>query len=305
MELIIATRESPLALWQAHYVQAKLRDAHPDLQVTLLPMTTEGDQKLEGPLYTSGGKGLFVKELEKALLDGRAHLAVHSLKDVPVHFPEGLGLVGVMQGEDPRDAFVSNDYDEFGQLPTGAVVGSASLRRVSQLKHLRPDLEFKVVRGNLQTRLRKLDEGQYDALILAVAGLERMGLAERISQHLHEDDCLPAVGQGVLGLEARLDDPETLSRIQCLLHEPTAQRVAAERGVSTRLDGGCQVPLAVHGQFVQGELRVRARVGAVDGSRVIEVETQGPPAQAADMGLALAEQLLADGAAELLAGTLE
>lgn len=305
MELVIATRESPLALWQAEHVQARLQAAHPDLTVRLLPMTTEGDQKLEGPLYTSGGKGLFVKELEKALLDGRAHLAVHSLKDVPVHFPEGLGLVGVMQGEDPRDAFVSNQYSDLHELPAGAVVGSASLRRVSQLKHLRPDLVFNVVRGNLQTRLRKLDEGQYDALILAVAGLQRMGLAERITQAIPEDDCLPAVGQGVLGLETRLDDPETLSRIQCLLDAPTAQRIAAERGVSTRLDGGCQVPLAVHAQFVQGELRVRARVGAVDGSRIMEVETQGAPETAADMGLALAEQLLEDGAAELLAGALE
>ncbi len=301
MDLIIATRESPLALWQAEHVQARLQAAHPDITVSLLPMTTEGDQKLEGPLYTSGGKGLFVKELEKALLDGRAHLAVHSLKDVPVHFPEGLGLVGVMAGEDPRDAFVSNDHASFLDLPAGAVVGSASLRRVSQLRHLRPDLEFKVVRGNLQTRLRKLDEGQYDALILAVAGLERMGLAHRITQAMPIDDCLPAVGQGVLGLETRLDDPATIERIQCLLDQPTAQRIAAERGVSTRLDGGCQVPLAVHAEHIDGELRVRARVGAVDGSRILEVETQGAPDTAAEMGLALAEQLLEDGAGELLA----
>jgi hydroxymethylbilane synthase len=301
MELIIATRESPLAMWQAEHVQALLQQAHPDLTVSLLPMTTEGDQKLEGPLYTSGGKGLFVKELEKALLDGRAHLAVHSLKDVPVHFPEGLGLVGVMAGEDPRDAFVSNQYESFEALPEGAVVGSASLRRISQLKHLRPDLEFKVCRGNLQTRLRKLDEGQYHALILAVAGLERMGLAERITQRISIEDCLPAVGQGVLGLEARLDDPATLERIQILLDPTTTQRIAAERGVSTRLDGGCQVPLAVHAQHIDGQLRVRARVGAADGSQLMEVETTGHPDSAADMGVALAEQLLADGAGELLA----
>ena len=300
MTLTIATRESPLALWQAEHVQALLRAAHPDLIVELLPMTTEGDQKLEGPLYTSGGKGLFVKELEKALMDGRADLAVHSLKDVPVHFPDGLGLTGVMAGEDPRDAFVSNTAAHFDDLPAGATVGSASLRRVSQLKHARPDLNFAVVRGNLQTRLRKLDEGQYDALILAVAGLERMGMADRIAHAIDPDLCLPAVGQGVLGLETRLGDDATIARIQCLLDAPTAQRIAAERAVSTRLDGGCQVPLAVHAVRVGDDLRITARVGAPDGSELIEVETQGPADQGADMGVSLAEQLLADGAGDYL-----
>ena len=200
-----------------------------------------------------------------------------------------------MAGEDPRDAFVSNQYDSFEALPEGAVVGSASLRRVSQLKHLRPDLEFKVCRGNLQTRLRKLDEGQYDALILAVAGLERMGLAERITQRISIEDCLPAVGQGVLGLEARLDDPATLERIQVLLDATTAQRIAAERGVSTRLDGGCQVPLR-YTLSTSTDNCGSGSVGAADGSQLMEVETTGHPDSAADMGIALAEQLLADGA---------
>lgn len=301
MTLTIATRESPLALWQAEHVQALLRQAHPDLDVQLLPMTTEGDQKLEGPLYTSGGKGLFVKELEKALLDGRADLAVHSLKDVPVHFPEGLGLVGVMAGEDPRDAFVSPHHASFDDLPQGARVGSASLRRVSQLKHARPDLEFDVIRGNLQTRLRKLDEGQFDAIILAVAGLQRMGLAERIRHPLDPQLCLPAAGQGVLGLETRLDDAATQARIQCLLDPATAQRIDAERAVSTYLDGGCQVPLAVHAVHQNDDLLIVARVGAPDGSELIEVETRGPADQGAQMGVAIAEQLLADGAGEFLA----
>lgn len=301
MKLTIATRESPLAMWQAEHVQTLLRQAHPDLDVQLLPMTTEGDQKLEGPLYTSGGKGLFVKELEKALLDGRADLAVHSLKDVPVHFPDGLGLVGVMAGEDPRDAFVSPHYAHFNDLPHGARVGSASLRRVSQLKHARPDLEFDVIRGNLQTRLRKLDEGQFDAIVLAVAGLERMGLAQRIRHPLDPELCLPAVGQGVLGLETRLTDQQTQGYIQCLLDAKTAQRIQAERAVSTHLDGGCQVPLAVHAVHQGDNLLITARVGAPDGSELIEVETAGPADQAQLMGVSLAEQLLADGAGEFLA----
>ncbi|MGB0956967.1 MAG: hydroxymethylbilane synthase [Litorivicinus sp.] len=300
MLLTIATRESPLALWQAEHVKALLEAAHPDLEVALLPMTTEGDQKLEGPLYSSGGKGLFVKELEKALLDGRADLAVHSLKDVPVHFPDGLGLAGVMAGEDPRDAFVSPTYRHFDDLPAGARVGSASLRRVSQLKHARPDLEFGVVRGNLQTRLRKLDEGQFDALILAVAGLERMGLAARIAHPIDPELCLPAVGQGVLGLETRLNDTATRDRLACLMDGPTAERIAAERAVSTHLNGGCQVPLAVHAVHTPEGLRITARVGAPDGSELIEVETLGPADQGPQMGVSIAEQLLADGAGDYL-----
>ena len=252
-------------------------------------------------MYSSGGKGLFVKELEKALLDGRADLAVHSLKDVPVHFPVGLGLVGVMAGEDPRDAFVSPHFEHFDQLPQGAKVGSASLRRVSQLKHARPDLEFDVIRGNLQTRLRKLDEGQFDAIILAVAGLQRMGLPERIRHPLDPRLCLPAVGQGVLGLETRVDDVRTRSLIDCLRDEVTQLRIDAERAVSTHLDGGCQVPLAVHAQAIGSDLLITARVAAPDGSELIEVETQGPADQGPDMGISLAEQLLADGAGQFLA----
>ena len=295
MQLTIATRESPLALWQAEHVKARLERLHPELNVSLLPMTTEGDQKLEGPLYTSGGKGLFVKELEKALLDGRADIAVHSLKDVPVHFPDGLGLIGVLAGEDPRDALVSNGL-AFADLPQGARVGSASLRRVSQLKHARPDLEFDVVRGNLQTRLRKLDEGQFDALILAKSGLERMGLAERITQALPIDLCLPAVGQGVLGIEARLGDAHALSCIQPLIDETTSIRVRAERAVSTALDGGCQVPLAVHAQINQGRILLTARVGHPEGAAIMEVQAEGDTSEAETLGQALAAQLIDDGA---------
>jgi hydroxymethylbilane synthase len=302
--LRIATRESPLALWQAEYVKATLHAAHPDLQVELVPMTTRGDQILTSPLAKIGGKGLFIKELEVAMLEGRADIAVHSMKDVPMEFPEGLGLLAICEREDCRDAFVSNNFASFDALPQGAVVGSSSLRRQCQLRALRPDLHLKDLRGNVGTRLRKLDEGEYDAIILAGAGLIRLELRERIRELLPVERSLPAGGQGAVGIEGRLDDEETRLLLACLHHENTALCVTAERAMNARLQGGCQVPIAALALLGEGprgrELYLRGLVGSPDGSHILRSEISGAPHLSEELGVILAEDLLRQGASAIL-----
>ena len=297
----IATRHSPLAMWQANFVKAELLKFHPDLIVELLPMKTKGDIILDTPLAKVGGKGLFVKELEVAMLEGRADIAVHSMKDVPVEFPEGLGLTIICEREDPRDAFVSNNYTSIDQLPQGAVVGTCSLRRQSQLSELRPDLIIKELRGNVNTRLRKLDDGEYDAIILAAAGLIRLEMPDRIASFIEPEVSLPAVGQGAVGIECRLDDAQTIALLKPLEHHKTRQRVTAERAMNLALQGGCQVPIGSYSIFKQDKLFLRGLVGSVDGTKIIRKEITGNPEDAEQMGLSLAKQLLESGAHEILA----
>ena len=301
--LTIATRESPLALWQAEYVRSALETAHPGLTVALLGMTSRGDQLLDMPLAKVGGKGLFVKELETALLDGSADIAVHSMKDVPMAFPRGLGLGVICEREDPSDAFVSNRFKSLEELPAGSVVGTSSLRRECQLRSRRPDLQVKFLRGNVNTRLRKLDEGDYDAIILASAGLIRLGFGERIAQQIAVTDSLPAGGQGAVGIELRSADSDVLQLLQVLHHEPTAQRVTAERAMNERLQGGCQVPIACYAQHLanSGRLWLRGLVGKPDGSLILRAEGEADASQAQQLGVQVAEQLLEQGAAAILA----
>lgn len=296
----IATRQSPLALWQAQYVQQRLTQFHPQLQVELVPMVTRGDVILDTPLAKVGGKGLFVKELELALLAGRADIAVHSMKDVPVEFPDGLGLVTICERDDPRDAFVSNHYANLDQLPAGSCVGTSSLRRQCQLRARRPDLIIRDLRGNVGTRLSKLDNGEYDAIILAVAGLKRLKLEDRIRCALSPEESLPAVGQGAIGIECRLNDERTRQLLAPLNHAATAARVQAERAMNLRLEGGCQVPIGSYAELKDDALWLRALVGAPDGSRIIIGERTGDIADAAQIGTSLAEELLAKGAREIL-----
>ncbi|EPG4006710.1 hydroxymethylbilane synthase [Providencia stuartii] len=297
----IATRKSPLALWQAYFVKEKLEQFHPGLQVELVPMVTKGDIILDTPLAKVGGKGLFVKELELALLEKRADIAVHSMKDVPVEFPEGLGLVTICEREDPRDAFVSNQYDSLDALPAGSVVGTSSLRRQCQLRELRPDLAIRDLRGNVGTRLSKLDNGEYDAIILAVAGLKRLGLEARIRTALAPEQSLPAVGQGAVGIECRLDDERTRQLLEKLNDDNTSVCVLAERAMNMRLEGGCQVPIGSYAIWQDGQIWLRALVGAPDGSQVIRGERLTTPEQATQAGISLAEELLDKGAREILA----
>ncbi len=303
--LRIATRKSPLAVWQAEHVAAALRAAHPGLQVELVGMTTKGDKILDTPLAKIGGKGLFVKELEQGMLDGRADIAVHSMKDVPVELPEGLHLPVIMEREDPRDAFVSNRWSSLEELPAGARVGTASLRRQCQLMELRPDLEYLPLRGNVNTRLKKLDAGEYDAIILAAAGLLRLGLAGRIRALLDPAQSLPAIGQGAIGIECRVDDERVNQLIAPLHHQPTALRVAAERAMNERLEGGCQVPIAGHAVLEDDELWLRGLVGSLDGRTILRAEIRGPARDATGLGVIVADRLLAEGADEILAALRE
>ncbi|KAA8996438.1 hydroxymethylbilane synthase [Affinibrenneria salicis] len=298
--LKIATRQSPLALWQAQYVQQQLERCHPGLRVELVPMVTRGDVILDTPLAKIGGKGLFVKELELALLDGRADIAVHSMKDVPVAFPPELGLVTICERDDPRDAFVSNRYAGLDALPAGACVGTSSLRRQCQLRRRRPDLIVRDLRGNVGTRLARLDGGEYDAIILAVAGLKRLGLGERIRRPLSVEESLPAVGQGAVGIECRLQDARTRALLAPLNHRATALRVSAERAMNTRLEGGCQVPIGSYAELQGNQLWLRALVGAPDGSLMVQGERRGPAGEAERIGIELADELLARGAREIL-----
>lgn len=297
----IATRKSLLALWQAHYVKEQLEQLHPHIDVELVPMTTKGDVLLDTPLAKIGGKGLFIKELEQAMLEGRADIAVHSMKDVPVEFPEGLGLTVICEREDPRDAFVSNNYTHLEQLPAGAVVGTASLRRECQIRARYPHLAVKVLRGNVQTRLRKLDDGEYDAIILAAAGLKRLELDARIAGLMSPEDSLPANGQGAVGIECRLDDAELLQLLAPLDHHDTRLRVEAERAMNRGLQGGCQVPIGSYAELQGDQLWLRGLVGRPDGSQVIYEEMTGPASQGQEMGAEMAKRLLARGADKILA----
>ena len=299
--IVIASRESALAMWQAEYIQARLRELYPATEVTILGMTTQGDRILDVSLATIGGKGLFIKELEDALMRGTADLAVHSLKDVPMHLPEGFQLAAITERADPRDAFVSVRYRTVAELPAGARVGTSSLRRESQLRARYPHLDVQPLRGNVQTRLRKLDEGQYDAIILAAAGLKRLGLAERITSLLTPEDSLPAVGQGALGIECRSDRADIAALLAPLNHLDTARCVYAERALSRTLAGSCTVPLAGYADMHDGQLRLRGYVGAPDGTRVVRGERFAPPEAAERLGRELAEDMKQRGAADILA----
>ena len=298
--LKIATRQSPLALWQANYVKDRLQQLYPDLTIELVPMVTKGDVILDSPLAKIGGKGLFVKELENALLTQEADIAVHSMKDVPMQFPEGLGLAVICQREDPRDAFVSHSYRTFAELPQGAVVGTSSLRRQCQLKALRPDLDIRSLRGNVGTRLSKLNNGDYDAIILASAGLIRLGLADRIASFIDVEQSLPAAGQGAVGIECRTDDAQVQALLAPLADAETTYCVLAERAMNNHLQGGCQVPIGGYAVLQQGQLYLRALVGDIDGSRIIRAEGKSPVENAEALGVQIAEQLLAQGADKIL-----
>ena len=299
--LRIATRQSQLAMWQARHVQARLATALPDTEVVLLPISTEGDRVTDRPLSAIGGKGLFLKELEAALAAGEADLAVHSMKDVPAELPEGFALPVVLAPASPLDAFVSNTYANPEEMPAGAVVGTSSLRRAAMIKHMRPDLEIVSLRGNVQTRLAKLDAGDYDAILLACAGLERLELAARIRCELTPEQSLPAIGQGVLGIEIRADDTDTAEAIGHLDDEYTHVRIDAERAVNARLEGSCHLPIAAHATHDGRSLYLRACVGRPDGSVMVRDEITGPIGEATELGHRLAERLLAAGADKILA----
>ena len=298
--LRIATRKSPLALWQAEHVKQRLIEAHTGLEVELIIMTTQGDKILDTPLAKIGGKGLFVKELEQGMLEGRADIAVHSIKDVPMNFPEGLFLSTILEREQPCDAFVSNKYNNINELDEGAVVGTSSLRRRCQLLDKRPDLDIRDLRGNVNTRLKRLDDGEYDAIILACAGLIRLEMADRIRQRIAHDVILPAVGQGAVGIEAREGDEETLSLLSVLDDTDTRDRITAERAFNHRLNGGCQVPIACHAILEGNQLKMRGLVGEPDGSRIIESIASGHRDDAETIGIKLADDLLGQGAKSIL-----
>lgn len=298
--LRIATRKSPLALWQANYVSSMLQHHHPDLKVELVTMVTQGDKILDTPLAKVGGKGLFVKELEVGMLEGRADIAVHSMKDVPVEFPIGLHLAAICEREDPRDAFVSNTYASLDDLPQGARLGTSSLRRQSQIAAFRPDLKIIDLRGNVNTRLKKLDDGEYDAIILAAAGLIRLEFQDRITQFIGTDICLPAIGQGAVGIECRSDDARVHNLIAPLNDNKTQIRISAERAMNERLQGGCQVPIAGYAEFEKGLIMMRGLVGQVDGKKIIRGDIAGPAENAEELGIVLAEDLLSRGADKIL-----
>ncbi|MDH3934260.1 MAG: hydroxymethylbilane synthase [Gammaproteobacteria bacterium] len=300
-KLHIATRKSPLALWQANYVRDALLARNPGLDVELLTMTTQGDKILDTPLAKVGGKGLFVKELELGMLEGRADLAVHSMKDVPVEFPDGLGLAAILPREDPRDALISNKFSSIDGLPRGARVGTSSLRRQCQLNARRPDLEILDLRGNVNTRLKKLDDGEYDAILLAAAGVKRMGWEERITELLEPEQFIPAIGQGAIGIEIRLDDERVRSLVGELNDQQTAIRITAERALNEALQGGCQVPIAGYSEISHGVILLRALVGRPDGSELVQGVISGKPEDAAELGQVLADDLLSRGAREILA----
>jgi hydroxymethylbilane synthase len=299
--LKIATRKSPLAMWQAEYVRDELIKLHPDLQVELVKMSTQGDKILDVPLAKVGGKGLFVKELELGMLAGEADIAVHSMKDVPVAFPAGLHLPVICERADPRDAFVSNNYVSIDDLPQGATVGTSSLRRECQLRTYRPDLVVLPLRGNVNTRLAKLDAGGFDAIILAAAGLNRLGFADRIRSALTPEQSLPAIGQGAVGIETRTDDTEVNALIAPLRCDKTWIAVSAERALNARLAGGCQVPIAGYALLEGDEIWLRGLVGRPDGSEMLRAEIRGKATAAVALGVAVAEDLLAQGADKILA----
>jgi hydroxymethylbilane synthase len=299
-KLKIATRKSPLALWQAEYVRSNLMAEHDGLVVELVTMTTQGDKILDVPLAKIGGKGLFVKELEQGMMAGDADIAVHSMKDVPMELPQGFDLPVICERESPFDAFVSNEYEHIDDLPEGARVGTSSLRRSSQLLHKRPDLEILSLRGNVQTRLSKLDSGEFDAIILASAGLIRLELEERIRYQIPAEFMLPAVGQGAVGIECREGDEETISLIQCLNNKDTHSRVAAERAFNHRLEGGCQVPIGAYAVLEQDQVWLRGMVASVDGKEQLFAEQRASRDEVDSLGRGLAEELLDAGADRIL-----
>lgn len=298
----IATRKSPLALWQAEFIKAELEAAHPGLTVELHGMVSRGDKILDAPLSKVGGKGLFVKELETSLLANETDIAVHSMKDVPMEFPEGLDLAIICERETPTDAFVSNRYNSLDELPQGAIVGTSSLRRETQLRELRPDLQINFLRGNVNTRLAKLDAGDYDAIILASAGLIRLEMADRIKAQIDDTVSLPAGGQGAVGVECRTDDQRVIELLQVLHHQPTAYCVLAERAMNKRLEGGCQVPIGAFATLNQAgdQIYLRGLVGRPDGSKVLRAEVRGAAEDCEALGIQLAEELLSQGADVIL-----
>ena len=300
-KIVIASRESALAMWQAKHIQSRLQALYPETTVEILGMTTTGDQILDSPLARIGGKGLFVKELEQALADGRADLAVHSMKDVPMNLPDGFMMAAVGEREDARDAFVSNTFASFEDLPNGSIVGTSSLRRQSQLQARFPHLKIESLRGNLQTRLRKLDQGQYAAIILAAAGLIRLGLESRIRQLIATSDSIPAVGQGALGIEINANRPDMLSVLAPLNHAETAACVEAERGMSRALAGSCTVPLGAYAQIQNNTLNIIGFVASVDGKAMVKEQVSGTPDEAEKLGQLLAQKLVDLGAAKILA----
>jgi len=298
--LRIATRKSPLALWQAEHVRARLLECHAGLQVELLTMSTKGDRILDSPLAKIGGKGLFVKELEQGMLEGRADIAVHSMKDVPAELPDGLCIAAILEREDPRDAFVSDQYASIDALPEGARVGTSSLRRQCQLRARRPDLEILDLRGNVGTRLGKLDAGDYDAIILACAGLKRLDLEARITMALPPELMLPAIAQGVIGIECRCDDEQVRALIAPLHHAVTGQRTQAERAMNAALAGGCQAPVAGYSVIGSAGIELRGLVGRPDGTEIIRGDISGPAQDAEALGKQLADELLSRGAGQIL-----
>jgi len=300
-KIVIATRESALAIWQANFIRHWLVELYPQSEISLLSMTTLGDQILDTTLSKIGGKGLFIKELEQSMSDGRADIAVHSMKDVPMNIPTGYVLAAIVKREDPRDAFISNQYTSLEVLPTGSVVGTSSLRRESQLRARFPHLQVQPLRGNVQTRLRKLDEGQYAAIILAAAGLKRLGLANRITTLLSPEQSLPAVGQGALGIECLSDKSDLVKLMQPLHHLETAQCVEAERAMSRELGGSCQVPLGGFAEITGKELHLRGFVASPDGSCMVSDQLSGKAETGETMGIHLARNLKAQGADEILA----
>ena len=297
----IATRKSALALWQAEFVKAELQKFHPSLEVELVPLVSKGDKILDVPLAKVGGKGLFVKELEQALQNNEADIAVHSMKDVPMAFPEGLFLPIICEREDPRDAWVSQQYPSLASLPQKAIVGTSSLRRQSQLLALRPDVQVTFLRGNVNTRLAKLDAGEYDAIVLAAAGLIRLEMSERIASFISPEQSLPAAGQGAVGIECRSDDTRVIELLKPLHHNTTAECVLAERAMNRRLEGGCQVPIGCYAIHRNGQLWIRGLVADPDGSTMLYDQIEGDVQHVEAMGIELAERLLAAGADKILA----
>ena len=298
--LKIATRKSPLAIWQAEFVKSKLENIYPDLKVELVKMTTQGDQILNSPLSKIGGKSLFIKELEVGIIEGRADIAVHSMKDVPYELPQGFEIGAILERENPFDAFVSNDFNSIQDLPIGAKLGSCSLRRIVQVKAMRPDLEILDLRGNVNTRLKKLDDGEYDAIILACSGLTRLGFDNRIKQDLSPDDSLPAVGQGALGIEIKANDHEISNLIKPLIHQKTQIEVSAERALNTALQGGCSVAIGAFATSENSKLTLSGMVGNVDSGEIIRIQETGETSKPIDLGIRAAKKLLSLGARELL-----
>lgn len=305
MRILIGTRGSKLALAQTSRVAERISELNPEISCENVIIKTTGDMRVDSRFTFLPTRGIFVKELEEALLKGRIDIAVHSMKDLPTDIPPGLTIAAMLEREDPRDVLVSREDKTLETLPPGSRVGTGSIRRVAQLKRVRDDLEFVDIRGNIDTRLRKLDEGQFDAIVVALAGLKRLGLEDRVSDYLDFDVCIPAVGQGAVGVEARIEDPEILSVVKKIDHLPTRLAVTAERTVLTRLGGGCSIPIAANAIICGKELRLRVRICDPMGKRIFEGELVGDPQDAVNVGRKLAEDLLSRGANEFLqAGSL-